>query len=148
MGRVEIELPDRVLFSAEVPIRVRDINYGGHLGNDSVLSIAQEARARFLAAHGLSELDVGGPGIALVDAVVMYRAEGKYGMVLRVDIGAADVRTRECDLFYRMTDVATGAEVALVKTGVVCVDYAVRKIVRLPQAFRRLLGVVPGAVAP
>ena len=139
MARIEIELPERIVFSVDIPIRVGDINYGGHLGNDAVLSIAQEARARFYAAHGFSELDVEGLGSAMVNAVVVYGAEGQYGMVLRVEIGAAGVRSREVDLVYLMVDAASGKEVARVKTGIICVDPASGRIVRLPARFRRML---------
>jgi 4-hydroxybenzoyl-CoA thioesterase len=58
-------------------------------------------------------------------------------MVLRVEIGSADVRSREADLLYRMVETASGREVARVKTGIVCVDLASRRIVRLPERLRR-----------
>jgi 4-hydroxybenzoyl-CoA thioesterase len=140
MARVEIELPESFLFETEIPVRIGDVNYGGHLGNDAVLSIAHEARVRFLASHGLTELDAGGPGIVLADAAVIYRAEGKWGMRLAVAIAAADVRTRGLDLLYRMSDAATGAEIARVKTGVLFFDYRTRRLVSMPPAFRAVLG--------
>jgi 4-hydroxybenzoyl-CoA thioesterase len=140
MARVEIDLPDSFLFETEIPVRVGDVNYGGHLGNDAVLSIVQEARARFLAAHGMSELDVGGPGIVLADAALVYRAEGTWGMCLRVAIAAADVRSRGLDLLYRLTDAATGREIARVKTGILFFDYRTRKVVSMTAAFRAALG--------
>ncbi len=139
MARIEIELPDRFLFRTEIPIRIGDINYGGHLGNDAVLSIAQEARVRFLRSHGWTELDVQGVGMVMVDAAVVYRAEGLYGMVLGVEIGAADIRTRGCDLLYRMDDLATGREIARVKTGLIFFDYAARRVVKMPEAFHQVL---------
>ena len=140
MARVEIELPESFLFETEIPVRIGDVNYGGHLGNDAVLSIAHEARVRFLASHGLTELDAGGPGIVLTDAAVVYRAEGRWGMRLAVAIAAADVRTRGLDLLYRMSDAATGAEIARVKTGVLFFDYRTRRVVSMPPAFRAVLG--------
>lgn len=140
MARVEIELPESFLFETEIPVRIGDVNYGGHLGNDAVLSIAHEARVRFLASHGLTELDAGGPGIVLADAAVVYRAEGKWGMRLAVAIAAADVRTRGLDLLYRMSDAASGAEIARVKTGVLFLDYRTRRLVSMPPAFRAVLG--------
>ena len=48
MSRIKLALPDRWTFSTELPVRISDINYGGHLGNDAVLALAQEARVRFL----------------------------------------------------------------------------------------------------
>jgi acyl-CoA thioester hydrolase len=139
MPRVEIDLPERWLFRTRIPIRIDDINYGGHLGNDAVLSLAQEARVRFLAAHGRSELDLGGCGIVMIDAAVVYRAEGRHGMELEVTVGAADVRTRGFDLLYRLVDAATGEEIARAKTGIVCFDYVARKVVRVPAPMLALL---------
>ena len=150
MARVEVELPSKVLFTTEIAIRIGDVNYGGHLGNDAVLALAHEARVRFLAAHGLGELDLDGVGLLMADAAVVYRAEGKYGMVLRVEVGAADLRTRSCDLVYRFSDLATGTEIARVKTGLVFRDPATGKLVHVPDRLRRLVaaGVSPPASGP
>ncbi len=140
MARVEIEFPEKALFATDLPIRIDDLNYGGHLANDRVLALAQEARLRFLAAHGFrSELDVAGVGLIMTDAAIVYRAEGHYGMVLAVELAAAGVRTRGFDLLYRMRDAASGREVARVKTGMLWFDYAARKVVSMPEAFRRAL---------
>lgn len=136
MARVEIPLPERFPFSTELPIRVTDLNYGGHLGNDAVLSLVHEARVRFLASHGWKELDVAGAGIIMSDAAVVYRAEGFYGMVLRLEVAVDDLRTRSCDLVYRLTDVATGKEVARAKTGILFFDYAAKRVVSTPEPFR------------
>jgi acyl-CoA thioesterase FadM len=141
MARIEIELPDRFLFATELPIRVDDLNYGGHLGNDRVLTLAQEARVRWLRSQGLSELDVGGgAGLILADAAVTYRSEGRLGMVLRVDLGLGEVRTRGFELLYRFGDTVTGREIAVAKTGVLCFDYAAHKVVSLTAPLRAALG--------
>jgi acyl-CoA thioester hydrolase len=145
MARVEIDLPDTWLFVTELPIRVTDLNYGGHLGNDRILALAQEARAQWLARHGLGELDLGGGvGLILADAAAIYRAEGKLGMVLRAELGAGEVRTRSAELLYRFTDLASGQEVARVKTGALCFDYAARRVVHLTPALRQALGLAGG----
>lgn len=39
MIRVKIELPEKFIIVTEIPLKISDINYRGHLGNDSVLSI-------------------------------------------------------------------------------------------------------------
>lgn len=136
MARIEIPLPERFSFTTELPIRVTDLNYGGHLGNDAVLSLVHEARVRFLAAHGWSEKDVAGAGIIMADAGIVYRAEGFYGMTLRVEVAVAELKSRSCDLVYRLTDAATGREVAVAKTGILFFDYAARKVVSTPEPFR------------
>ena len=140
MARVEIALPERFAFATELAIRVSDLNYGGHLGNDRVLTLAHEVRVLWLRSHGLSELDVGGGvGLILADAAVIYRAEGRLGQVLRAELGACEVRTRSFELVYRLADAGTGQEVALAKTGVLCFDYGARKVVSLPAALRAAL---------
>jgi acyl-CoA thioesterase FadM len=136
MARVEVPLPERFLFVTDIPIRIGDINYGNHLGNDAVLSIAQEARLRFLRGYGWTELAIEGTvGLIVVDAAISYRSEGRYGMTLRVELAAQEARSRGCDLVYRMTDAGTGEEIARLKTGIVFFDYATRKVATMPQAF-------------
>ncbi|NNG26771.1 MAG: thioesterase, partial [Ignavibacteriaceae bacterium] len=58
MARIKIDPPEKFMFNTEITIRVTDLNYGAHLGNDSVLSICHEARMRFLKHFGYSELDI------------------------------------------------------------------------------------------
>jgi acyl-CoA thioester hydrolase len=140
MPRVEIDLPAAWIFSTELAIRVSDLNYGNHLGNDRVLALAQEVRVQWLRAHGLGELDVGGAGLILADAAVVYRAEGRLGMVLRGELGVGEVRTRSVELVHRFTDAASGQEIARARTGVLCFDYAARKVVHLTPALRAALG--------
>jgi acyl-CoA thioesterase FadM len=87
MSRVKVDLPDKFIFITEIPVRITDINYGGHLGNDSVLSIVHEARLQFLSNMSFSEKDVDGKGIIMVDAAVQYISEGFYGDILKIDWG-------------------------------------------------------------
>ena len=136
---MKLALPDRWTFSTELPVRITDINYGGHLGNDAVLALAQEARIRFLLSHGYSEMNVEGAGIIMVDAVVVYRSEAFYGDVLVVDIGLADPQPLGCDILYRFTNKATGKEVARVKTGIAFFDYTRRRPVEMPEGFLRIV---------
>lgn len=140
MPRVRLDLPDLFLFTTEIPLRVSDINYGGHLGNDAVLSLAQEARMRFLRSQGWSEQDVAGVGIIMTDAVVLYRSEAFYGDVLTIDVAVADLQQLGCDFLFRMVNKASGKEVARVKTGIAFFDYGNRKPSPVPEEFRRVCG--------
>ncbi len=142
MARVQIESPQTWLFHTKLTVRVGDINYGGHLGNDRVLGLAHEARVRWLASHNFSEADVGGPGLIMADAALVFRSEAFLGDELNVALGAAEVRRSSFDLISLLTRPADGVEIALVKTGMVCFDYTARKVVRLPQGFVRCLGSV------
>ena len=140
MARVKLNLPEKFDFSTEIPVRISDINYGAHVGNDSVLSLIQEARLRFLKQHGFSEGDVDGPGMLMVDAVVVYKSQAFYGDVLRIEVGVDDLDKNGCDLVYRITQITTGREIARAKTGVVFYDYKVGKLVSTPERFKTTFG--------
>ena len=86
MPRIHIPFPESVLFEHRVPVRITDLNYGNHLGHDALVSILHEARARFFRAFGMSEADVDGVGIILVDLAVRYQAQVFYGQTLRIEI--------------------------------------------------------------
>ncbi len=137
MPRLKLDLPARFPFSTELPVRISEINYGGHLGNDAVLALAQEARLRYLHTGGFSEKDAGGAGIIMVDAMVIYRSEAFYGDTLVVDVAVTDPGRLGCDFVYRMTSKGSGKEVARVKTGIVFFDYVRRRVVPMPAGFRQ-----------
>ncbi len=136
MARIRLELPEKFVFSTEIPVRISDINYGGHLGNDAVLALAHEARLRFLVAAGFSEMNIGGRGLILSDAAVVYKSEAFYGDLLRIEIALDDPNRYGCDLLYRLTQAEGGREVARAKTGIVFMDYEKRKVARMPDMFR------------
>lgn len=136
MPRIKLALPDAFPFETEIPVRISDINYGGHLGNDALLSIIHEARIRFLHAHGYKELDIEGRGIIMADAVVVYAAEAFHGDVLRAGVAVRDIEQLGCDIVYRLVRVGDGREVARAKTGIVFFDYVSRKPVPVPDGFR------------
>ena len=60
MARIKIDLPSKIAFSTNIPVRITDLNYGGHVGNDTVLTIIHEARMQFLANAGYTEMKFGG----------------------------------------------------------------------------------------
>jgi acyl-CoA thioesterase FadM len=135
MARVKIVLPQKPVYTTEIPVRITDVNYGGHLGNDSLLSLLHEARVKFLAHFGFRETDIGGAGIIMTDALLVYKAEVFYGDILSIEIGVTDLHPHGADITYR---VCVGArEAARAKTGFVFYDYANRKIMKTPDAFSR-----------
>jgi acyl-CoA thioester hydrolase len=139
MARLTLALPERFPFTTEIEVRVTDLNYGRHLGNDALLGLVHEARVRFLRAHGLHELDVDGTGLVMVDAAVVYRAEAFAGDRLSFAVAASDPSRIGCDFYYRATRLSDQRLVAEAKTGVVFLDPVTRKVVRLPAAMRRLI---------
>lgn len=140
MGRLKIQLPDQFDFSTEIPLRITDLNYGGHLGNDVALALLHEARVRFLRYHGFTEHDIGGAGILMADAALVYKSEGFYGDTLQVEVGTMDFTRVGCDVVYRVSRKKDGREIVHAKTGIVGYDYERKRVVRLPGVFLRAMG--------
>lgn len=137
MARIKIELPNKFIFKTDIPIRITDINYGGHLGNDSLLSIVHEARVRFLKHLGYSESDVEGNGIIMIDAGIQYKSEGFYGDELVIEVAVNDFTGIGCDFVYRLTNKESNKEIALAKTGIVFFNYEKRKTAPVPPEFKK-----------
>ena len=130
--RIQLELPKTFTFQTEIPVRITDINYGNHLGNDAILSMMHEARVQFLQSLGYTELEMEGAGLIMSDTAIIYKGEGFYGDVLTVKVAASDLNKYGFDLFYLFTN-QTGKEIAQAKTGMLCFNYANRKLMTLPE---------------
>src|SRR6185312_15185147 len=131
MDRVKIKFPDEnPLFTAIIPVRIGDINYGGHVGNDAVLSVMHEARMQLLAKWDFTELEAGDNSLIMADVMIAYRGEAFYGDVLSVSMYVQNITERTFDLLYRLTTTRDGQikEIAHAKTGMTCFDYTTRKI--------------------
>ena len=135
MARITLDIPASLPFETLIPIRVGDLNYGNHLGNDAVLSIMHEARLRYLKSLGFDEFNIIGVGIIMTDTGIVYKSEGFHGQVLKVTVGCGEFTSRGFDLYYRLFNAATKKEVALAKTGILCYDYERKKVAGLPAEF-------------
>lgn len=137
MARIKIKLPESFHFKTEIEIRITEINYGGHLGNDSLLGILHEARVRFFQSLGVSEINFFNSGIIMADVAIEYKAEGFYADVLEVEIAVADISHSSFDLVYRVSKKGNGKNIALAKTGMVTFDYEKRKVVPIAEVFKQ-----------
>jgi acyl-CoA thioester hydrolase len=136
MPRITIEIPDQFAFATELPVYIGHINYGNHLDNAQLVSLVSEARVRYFKSLGYTELDIEGVGIVVADVAAQYRSEGRHGETMVVAMAAEHFGKHGCDLVWRMTDRASGREVARGKHGIVFFDYATRKPVPVPAGFR------------
>ena len=135
MNRIKIELPEHFTFSTTLTVRVTDLNYGGHAGNDSFLAFIQEARQQFLRSHGYEELSIAGVGLIMTDVAVEFKRELNYGDELIISVAADGFDKLGFDLYYKL-EVANGNEPILAgkaKTGMLCFDYEQKKKVAVPQ---------------
>jgi acyl-CoA thioester hydrolase len=135
MARISIDLPSAFNFIATIPVRITDLNYGGHVGNDTILSIIHEARAQFLKSFGYSEKEFGGVGLIMSDVVINFKNELFYGDVVSVGVAVKDVSRATFNTVYLLKkgDVV----VAEAQTGMVCFDFEKRKVVMFPEELKK-----------
>jgi acyl-CoA thioesterase FadM len=149
MARLKIDLPDSFPFTTSIPVRITDINYGDHVGNDSILSIIHEARMQFLTTFGYTELEFEGVGMIMTDAGIEFKNELLYGDTVIASVGAAGFSKVSFDLYYKLEKILRQVPgdqrhsrddkrilVAIAKTGMVCYDYSNKKVVMVPAKAR------------
>ena len=140
MARIKIQLPEIFSFSCRIPVRITDINYGGHVGNDTLLSIIHEARMQYFRKMGYSEMEFAGTGMIMADVAIEFKSELFYGDVVIASVAVGGVSKIGFDLFYKLEtlrqalgDNMKKVTVALAKTGMICYDYEKKKIVAVPE---------------
>jgi len=135
MPRIKIDLPGKFNYSTNIPVRITDINYGGHVGNDTILSILHEARVQFLNHYGYSELSLGGAGLIMSDVCIEFKNELFYGDVIIASVTASEFSKVAFGIYYKLEKQINDKKIliAIAKTGMVCYDYVNKKIVQVPQ---------------
>ena len=142
MPRVKIDLPENFFdITISIPVRITDINYGDHVGNDSVVSIIHEARMQFLQHHGFTELNIEGIGLIMSDLVAEFKNESFYKDIIDVKIGSGDISKVSFELIYNLSTGRNYQQVVIAnaKTTMVCYDYALKKVVSIPQKLKDIL---------
>lgn len=141
MARIKIEISQQVMASFNIPIRIADINYGNHVGNDAFVSIIHEARMQWLQQHGYTELNIEGTGLIMGDLSIEFKNESFYGDVVEVKIGAGEVSRASFNLYYQLSAKRNNEIILLAnaKTGMVCYDYAAKKVVAIPEQLKAIL---------
>ena len=135
MPRIKIELPEKFFFETIIPIRITDLNYGNHVGNDTILSILHEARVQYLQHYNLEELDFAGVGLIMNDVAVEFKNEIFYGEKIIASVTVGDISKFSFDVYYKLEKENNEKRilVALAKTGMVCYDYSAKKVAAVPK---------------
>src|SRR6185437_3898512 len=135
MDRITIPLINKPIFSTSLQVRVYDLNYGNHLGHDSLVSLIHEARVQFFKRYGFTELDIDGIGILITSLVVNYKAEAFYGDNIQIEIGINEISKTGIDFLYSLKLQNPCREIARAMTTVTFFDYKKSKIARIPNSF-------------
>jgi acyl-CoA thioester hydrolase len=144
MARIKLEMPSTIIDTINIAVRITDINYGNHLGNDSLVSIIHEARVLWLKKHNYTELNVAGAGLIMGDLSIEYVNESFYGDELLITISAGEITKVSFELFYTVQTKREDKNIliAKVKTGMICYDYSNKKLVPVPGDLKSILGML------
>lgn len=134
MERIKLQLSSRFSFSTTLIIRITDINYGGHVGNDVFLSLMHEARQQFLYHYGYAELSFAGTGLIMIDAAIEYKKELGFGDAVKISVAALNFDKIGFDLHYlfEVSNNGVTSVAAKAKTGMLCYDYNLKKKMPVP----------------
>lgn len=143
MARIKIDLPKEFKFSTNIPVRITDLNYGGHVGNDSILSIIHEARVQFLNHLGYTEMGFAGVGMIMSDVAIEFKNELFYGDTIIASVAVGELTGVSFEIFYRFEKGSSDKKVtvAIAKTAMVCYDYEKKKIAAIPEEARKKMTV-------
>ena len=140
MTRIQINMPEKYIFETCLDVRIDDINNAAHLGHDRFIILLHEARVRFFASLGYTQMDIEGKSMVIADLAVIYKAQSFYGDVLKIEMGGKDLNKYGCDLFYKITNEKTGQLVLEAKTGIVFFDYQANTVCPIPGPFTDKIG--------
>ncbi len=135
MAKSNIELPSSFPFSTKLNVRITDLNYGNHVGNDSILSMLHEARVRFLEHYGLAELKFEGVGLIMRDVVIEFKNELFYRDELVASVAVSGFTRTGFDIYYKIEKEEKEQKLLAVaaRTGMICYNYELKKITAVPE---------------
>lgn len=141
MARIKLTLPEHKIFTTKIAVRITDINYGNHLGNDALVSILHEARMQWLTSLNYTEINIENTALIMADLAVEYKSESYYGDVFLIDIFIGEITKVSFEIFYNIYTMRKGESIliAKAKTGMVCYDYDAKKVINIPEEFALLI---------
>ncbi|MEP7109941.1 MAG: thioesterase family protein [Ferruginibacter sp.] len=141
MARIRIDIPGNDIAVAQIRVRISDINYGNHVGNDAFVSFIHEARLQWLQQNNFTELDIAGTGLIMSGLAFEFKNEAFYGEVITIKISAGEISAVSFDLYYQLTTERNNELLLLAKakTGMVCYDYQRKKVVAIPSGLKEML---------
>jgi acyl-CoA thioesterase FadM len=144
MPKIKVKKFDKYEFVYKTKINVRDINYGGHLSNDSVVGLMHEARIDMLNQMGFSELNLGDgqTGVIMSDLAVSFKSEGFMLDKIEIFSHIDEINDATFRIFYKIMRGDT--LLVLAETGMVAYNYQKKQIGEVTREFLKKLQVFCG----
>jgi acyl-CoA thioesterase FadM len=141
MARIKIEIQGTCLGTVIVPVRITDVNYGGHVGNDAIVALLHEARVQWLKQHSYSEMDFAGSALIMSGLSVEFKNEAFFGDELSIEIYAGEITRVGFELLYVINTIRQQKHslIARAMTNMVCFNYQTKKLIPVPEAGITLL---------
>ena len=141
MARIKIDFPRDIIATIKLKVRIGDINYGNHVGNDAFVSLIHEARLQWLQQNKFSEINAGGTGLIMADLGIEFKKEAYYGEEILIEIGTGEIARVSFELYYQLSTERNQEKVLLAKakTGMVCYNYDLKKKVTVPESLQVIL---------
>ncbi len=143
MARIKLVVPSHSIFTTSIPVRISDINYGNHVGNDAFVSILHEARMQWLTSHHFTELNIDGVGLIMSDLALEFKQESFYSDIIEVEINVGELTSAGFELYYQLFTSRNKQHILLAnaKTGMVCYHYKHKKVTAIPEILKSMLTV-------
>jgi len=141
MARIKIDLPTGKLAELFIPVRISDINYGNHVGNDAFVSLIHEARLQWLKQYNYSEINFAGAGLIMSDIAIEFKSESFYGDIVKMEVFIGEITRISFELYYRLSTKRNEKDIllALAKTGMITYNYENKKPVSIPATVKEVL---------
>src|SRR5664279_1802695 len=141
MARIKIEMPEKCIATFKIPVRITDINYGNHVGNDSLVAIIHEARMQFLRQYDYTEMNVSGTSLIMNELFIEFKNEAFYKDILEVKIFTGEIFKVGFEFFYSLSTMRDKSSllIANAKTGMVCFNYEEKKLIPVPEELKKIL---------
>jgi acyl-CoA thioester hydrolase len=136
MERVKLVFPSVSQFSYQPPILIQHINYGNHVGNDSIISLLHDARVQFLQQYGYSELNVEGVGLIMSDITVSFKNQLFYNDQITIKVAIEKHTDHAFELYYQISITNKKEAIAVIaKSTMLFFDYENQRIAKVPENF-------------
>ena len=137
--RVKLTIPNFFHFETLMKVRVTDLNYGQHMGNDAFLSFAHEGRVRYFKSIEMTERNFFGFPLIMADSIVKYKSQAFLGDEICIKISVLNCTSHGFQLFYLLQKNQYQVDVAYIQTSMIFYNYEEGKIIPFPKKFKDYL---------